>query len=423
MTSQYNSLYALREDARQSFPSPRRLDGRHTHLNTARRVDEDADVDALILSSRRARRPLTRARRLLVLMRVIKTKKKSSHTVWSLTDVARVVLACVIAAFVVVCASRAMGGASIDSSTDAWSTRDSLRDVDARAFGKDPDACARAASIGTWRRGAEACEGGPRVGERRVRRRDAVLARVREKEISLGRENVGDELESERNVWIRTVASDRARVQGERVDRRQARGVRRGLGARRAYGAFIAAMSDERADVSLETKDGEKHRDWAHELVGGARATFTWAPYASDATTALEKYASASETPDLIVLSSSLWHVLHDNSVSTYKSAMKTLGARAREMTAMKPNVVFVWLDAPKIVTDALVADDKRAKFTEKNFEKFFKVRDDQKTTALVAPAGPAIRVRATDVTARAAPTAPRTACTTNPSSTTPWRK
>ena len=107
-------------------------------------------------------------------------------------------------------------------------------------------------------------------------------------------------------------------------------------GARRAYGAFIAAMSDERADVSLKTKDGEKHRDWAHELVGGARATFTWAPYASDATTALEKYASASETPDLIVLSSSLWHVLHDDSVSTYKSAMKTLGARAREMTAIE---------------------------------------------------------------------------------------
>ena len=43
-------------------------------------------------------------------MRVIKTKKKSSHTVWSPTDVACVVLACVIAAFVVVCASRAMGG-------------------------------------------------------------------------------------------------------------------------------------------------------------------------------------------------------------------------------------------------------------------------------------------------------------------------
>ena len=79
------------------------------------------------------------------------------------------------------------------------------------------------------------------------------------------------------------------------------------------------------------------------------------------------------------------------NSVSTYKSAMKTLGARAREMTAMKPNVAFV-VGRAEIVTDALVADDKRAKFTEKNFEKFFKVRDDQKTTALVAPAGPAIR-------------------------------
>ena len=58
----------------------------------------------------------------------------------------------------------ARDGRRVDrSSTDAWSTRDSLRDVDARAFGKDPDACARAASIGTWRRGAEACEGGPRA--------------------------------------------------------------------------------------------------------------------------------------------------------------------------------------------------------------------------------------------------------------------
>ena len=229
VTSQYNSLYALRKTRVSPF---HRLDVSTgvTRLNTARRVDEDADVDALF-SSRRARRPLTRARRLLVLMRVIKTKKKSSHTVWSLTDVACVVLACVIAAFVVVCASRAMGGASTDSSTDAWSTRDSLRDVDARAFGKDPDACARAASIGTWRRGAEACEGGTRaLASDGCDAGDAVLARVREEEISLGRENVGDELESERNVWIRTVASDRARVQGERVDRRQARGVRRGLG-------------------------------------------------------------------------------------------------------------------------------------------------------------------------------------------------
>ena len=334
-------------------------------------------------------------------MRVIKTKEKSPHTVWSPTDVACVVLACVIAAFVVVCASRAMGGASTDSSTDAWSTRDSLRDVDARAFGKDPDACARAASIGTWRRGAEACEGGtralasdgcdagtrfwPAFGKRKSRS-DAkawVMSSKVSEMCGFGRLRA-----IERGSKVRgLIGGRRAAFVGD-------------SGARRAYGAFIAAMSDERADVSLKTKDGEKHRDWAHELVGGARATFTWAPYASDATTALEKYASASETPDLIVLSSSLWHVLRDDSVSTYKSAMKALGARAREMTAMKPNIVFVWLDAPKIVTDALVADDKRAKFTEKNFEKFFKVRDDQKTTALVAPAGPAIRVRATDVTA-----------------------
>jgi hypothetical protein len=335
------------------------------------------------------------------IMRVVKTAKTSSRTIWHRADVASVVLAFVVGAFVVGIASRAFGGTSRDSSIDAWATHESLSDVDARAFGEDPDACARAASIGTWRRGAEACEGGAgtlaRVGcadgarfwslfGGRTRRSSAKAWVMHSKVSSIC--GFGRLRATERAFKVRAlIGGRRAAFVGD-------------SGARYAYAAFIAAMSDERADVSLKTKDGEKHRDWAHELVGGARATFTWAPYASDATTALEKYASASETPDLIVLSSSLWHVLHDDSVSTYKSAMKTLGARVRAMTAMKPNVVFAWLDAPKIVADALVAEDKRAKFTDKNFEQFFKVRDDQKSTALVAPAGPAIRVRATDVTA-----------------------
>lgn len=337
------------------------------------------------------------------IMRVVKTPKTTSRPFWRRASVARVVLACVVAAFVVVFAARAFGDASRDSSTDAWATHESLSDVDARAFGEDPDACARAASIGTWRRGAEACEGGA-----------GTLARGGCDDGARGwfRSLFGRRTARlSAKAWVmhskvsgicgfgRLRATERASKVRELIGGRRAAFVG-DSGARYAYAAFIAAMSDERADVSLKTKDGEKHRDWAHELVGGARATFTWAPYASDATTALEKYVSVSETPDLIVLSSSLWHVLHDDSVSTYKSAMKTLGARVRAMTAMKPNVVFAWLDAPKIVADALVAEDKRAKFTDKNFEQFFKVRDDQKSTALVAPAGPAIRVRATDITA-----------------------
>ena len=59
---------------------------------------------------------------------------------------------------------------------------------------------------------------------------------------------------------------------------------------------------------------------------------------------------------------------------------------------AAKP-AAFVWL----IVTDALVADDKRAKFTEKTLKSSSKcvtIKDDRS----VAPAGP-IR-RAADVTA-----------------------
>ena len=333
-------------------------------------------------------------------MRVIKTKKKSPHTVWSPTDVACVVLACVIAAFVVVCASRAMGGASTDSSTDAWSTRDSLRDVDARAFGKDPDACARAASIGTWRRGAEACEGGtralasdgcdagtrfwPAFGKRKSRS-DAkawVMSSKVSEMCGFGRLRA-----IERGSKVRgLIGGRRAAFVGD-------------SGARRAYGALIAAMSDERADVSLKTKDGEKHRDWAHDLVGGAKATFTWAPYASDVVDALDAYGER-DAPDLIVISTALWHVLHDESVSRYKTTMAALGARVRTIEAAHPKVVIVWIDAALVIRDKLVAEDKRVKFTDTNLARYAKIRDDQKSTRIVLPAGPAVRVRAREITA-----------------------
>jgi hypothetical protein len=169
-------------------------------------------------------------------------------------------------------------------------------------------------------------------------------------------------------------------------------------GARNAYGGFVAATSDAWSDVSLKTTNEEKHRDWAHNLVGGAKASFTWAPYVSDVVDALDAYGE-SDTPDLIVISTALWHVLHDTSVNTYKASMATLGARVRAIEAAHPRVVFVWIDAPLVIRDKLVAEDKRVKFTEKNLAQYAQIRDDQKSTKLVVPAGPAIRVRAREIT------------------------
>ena len=241
VTSQYNSLYALRKTRVSPF---HRLDVSTDVTRTARRVDEDADVVALI-SSRRARVLSARAR-LLVLMR-LKTKKKSPHTVWS-PQTSRASSWRASSPPVVVCASRAMGGAS----TKFVNRRvvDGSRDV-TRARSVDPDARARSI-VGTWRRAAEAARRTLRVKRRRVDAKTRLAAFGERKSRSDAKAWVMSSKVSEmcgfgrlraieRGSKVRLIGGGRAAFVGD-------------SGARRVR-AFIAAMSDERADVSLKTKD------------------------------------------------------------------------------------------------------------------------------------------------------------------------
>ena len=51
---------------------------------------------------------------------------------------------------------------------------------------------------------------------------------------------------------------------------------------RHVYAAVLRAVASHPEDASLDTD--EKHRDWEHELVGGGRASFRWAPFLSNVT-------------------------------------------------------------------------------------------------------------------------------------------
>ena len=120
---------------------------------------------------------------------------------------------------------------------------------------------------------------------------------------------------------------------------------------RHVYAAVLRAAADEPGGWSMAT--AEKHRDWEHRLVGGGRATFTWAPYAWNISGVLRAWASdlsegvevgeAEETtaapargrrtrhrlPNVLVLGASLWHMLHVGSVEEYERALEGL---AREL-------------------------------------------------------------------------------------------
>ena len=317
---------------------------------------------------------------------------------------ARVATVVALACVALACAARAATRATTTRATTTTTETDD--DVDVGAFAVDVDACATNAWRGRWTRGERACAtrawtlartgcGDAADADAKARRRGAKARReARANALAWdAREDVGATC-----GFGRLRATARGNAVGRLIEGRRAAFLG-DSGARDAYGGFVRATSDARSDASVTTRDGEKHRDWAHDLVGGAKATFTWAPYASDVVEALDAYGER-DAPDLIVISTALWHALHDESVSAYKTAMAALGARVREIEATRPKVVIVWIDAPFVIRDKLVAEDKRVKFTDANLARYAKIRDDQKSTKIVLPSGPAVRVRAREITA-----------------------
>lgn len=283
-------------------------------------------------------------------------------------------------------------------------------DVAVEAFARDalsgrldPGSCARHASLGAWSEGDEGDACAPSAWT--LASDGCGSARFPSFRASKSRQNaVAWKMES-------TVAKTCGFSKVDARERREkviklARGRRVAFvgdsSARFAYGGFIAATSEVWSDVGLNSD--EKHRDWSHVLVGGARGTFTWAPYAEDAYEALAPYEAADASPpDLIVISSSLWHVLNDRGgIGTYVEGMKKLSARVRAINDRHPGVIFVWLNAPSVVRDKLVAADKIRRFTDENMRAYDAVQRDQTNIRMIHPAGPGILVDLTTITAKA---------------------
>jgi hypothetical protein len=96
---------------------------------------------------------------------------------------------------------------------------------------------------------------------------------------------------------------------------------------RHVYAAVLRAVALNPEDARLDTH--EKHRDWEHELVGGGRASFRWAPFLSNVTDVVSDESFAGEgwlgPPDALILGSTLWHVLHEGSPESFESELARL--------------------------------------------------------------------------------------------------
>lgn len=298
---------------------------------------------------------------------------------------------------------------SASSSSSNWfedrgaSVEDFARELRSR---RSVDACARGASLGSWTVGEDACRGSAWTlasegcgGAASVAEAFGLKRRKRKADAEARAWNIAPEVGRACGFGALSASTTRSRLVDIVGGKRFA--FVGDSNARFAYASFIAATSEASADVSLDTK-GEKHRDWEHGLIANARASFVWAPYAGDVVEALEAREDAA--PDLVAVSTSLWHVLHEDNVNEYKKSMTRLGSVLSRIAERNKDVVIVWLDTPMIVQDKLTDDEKRRKFTVANLEKFAKVKSDQSSVKVVKPAGAAIQIKIADLSAACGP-------------------
>ena len=172
--------------------------------------------------------------------------------------------------------------------------------------------------------------------------------------------------------------------------------------AREMYAAILRAVAKDPLAPRKLKESGEKHSNHAHDLFGGGRAQFVWAPFLENVTATLRDpafsgakdprdAADRGDPPDVLLLgSSALWHMLHVGDVDAYDAALgellevvKTESPWWRAMRRNKdaigvgncggacgmPRTVALWATTSRVAPEKFGDPRKIATMTPKNVQ------------------------------------------------------
>ncbi|KAL3149930.1 hypothetical protein ABBQ38_013293 [Trebouxia sp. C0009 RCD-2024] len=129
------------------------------------------------------------------------------------------------------------------------------------------------------------------------------------------------------------------------------------------------------------------HQDFQYTLPGNVRASFIWAPYTVNVTSHIQKWASGDQYPDMIVVSTGLWHMLHIGSPEGFQSAVTQLKQQS-ESLVNKPgaDVRMHFLSITEVYPAKLRSEEKRQALTLQRVDEYNQCIQDSHT---LLPAGP----------------------------------
>lgn len=163
---------------------------------------------------------------------------------------------------------------------------------------------------------------------------------------------------------------------------------------------FCAALLRLGGEHSVEQPVLDRHRSFEYRLAArGSHLSFVWAPYAENITAALASWRQDGHVPDVIVMGSSLWHMLHVRNVTHYAASLAGIRVTLDALLASERRMPIApfWMTTTALVGHKLNTPEKQAHLTPGHVDAY-----DAAAAALLAPAagGPCIVLDVHQVTA-----------------------
>jgi hypothetical protein len=133
--------------------------------------------------------------------------------------------------------------------------------------------------------------------------------------------------------------------------------------------ALLRLLLDPAAATAAEADLFRRHSDYRAAVPArGISVDFVWAPFESNLTRLLrEDLRLAPRVPDVLVLGSGLWHMLHVSDAARYGDALASVVAATNSLRSslpVPPPHMF-WLGLPRLVNHMLNTEAKRAHMNE----------------------------------------------------------
>lgn len=103
----------------------------------------------------------------------------------------------------------------------------------------------------------------------------------------------------------------------------------------------------------------------------GMRLDFFWAPFVVNLTNLVQGFNQNRNFPDVLVMGSGLWHMLHFTNASDYRVSLQSLRTHALSLAPLEPVVParsaphLFWIGMPTLINSMLNTEEKREKMTD----------------------------------------------------------